>query len=88
MNPGKRTNVLPEWLLSGDYDKSASDRETGLYVKQVGFRYWEWFVHTPNGSYRGWAGWATNLKQAWHNGLILAANPGGVSWSLDTTEIG
>ena len=85
MNPGVRTEVLPSWLLKGDYDESASDRPEGVYLKKTGFRRWEWFVNSPTMSTRGWTGWAPTLKQAWHNSFILAANPGGVAWINDAT---
>ena len=85
MSPGERTDVLPSWLRDGRYDVAASDRAAGLYVYKTGWRRWEWFVHAPKGRNRGWLGWAPNLKQAWHNGFILAANPDGVSWIDDVT---
>ena len=85
MNPGERTDVLPDWLREGRYDEAASDRAEGVYLSRAGFRRWEWFVHTPNRQTRGWSGWAPTLNQAWHNSFFLAANPGGVSWVSDAT---
>ena len=83
MNPGTRTNVLPAWLLGARYDEAASDRAEGVYLFKAGFRRWEWFVHTPGRKARGWFGWASTTKQAWHNSFALAAYPDGITWIDD-----
>ena len=85
MNPGSRASSLPDWLREGRYDTAASDKEKGVYLYHAGWWDWEWFVHTPNRSYRGWHGWAPRITQAYHNAYILASNPGGVSWINDAT---
>ena len=79
-----RTDVPPQWLLEGLYDEAASDRKEGFYLARVGWRNWEFFVDTPEESWRGWVGRGSR-RDARYQASILSNNHGGVAWVHDVT---